>query len=171
MDDFKRFQDVVEKYANAYADFESIQKPGKDRIDFVPEKGDQKTGVIGEAYIYKYLKEKGCKNLEFGDPSQKSWDIKYTEEGKEKTVQVKTVSEFSEKKIISHILPGFKILYLVKLNKNLLPEKVLKVTTEGDWPDIRHKAFPKNKFSYKNCIFKTFDETEDFMKILQLKSN
>ena len=39
MDDFKRFQDVVEKYARAYADFESIQKPGKDRIDFVPEKG------------------------------------------------------------------------------------------------------------------------------------
>ena len=39
MDDFKRFQDVVEKYAKAYADFESIQKPGKARIDFVPEKG------------------------------------------------------------------------------------------------------------------------------------
>ena len=38
MDDFKRFQDVVEKYARAYADFESIQKPGKDRIDFVPKK-------------------------------------------------------------------------------------------------------------------------------------
>lgn len=171
MDDFKRFQDVVEKYANAYADFESIQKPGKDRIDFVPEKGDQKTGVIGEAYIYKYLKEKGCKNLEFGDPSQKSWDIKYTEEGKEKTVQVKTVSEFSECQIISEIIPGFDILYLVKLNKQLYPTKILKVTTKGDWPDIRHKAFPKDKFSYKNCIFQTFDETEDFMKILQLKSN
>ena len=129
MDDFKRFQDVVEKYARAYADFESIQKPGKDRIDFVPEKGE------------------------------------------EITIQVKTVSEFSEKKIISHILPGFKILYLVKLNKNLFPEKVLTVTTEGDWPDIKHKAFPKNKFSYKNCIFQTFDETEDFIKVLQLKSN
>ena len=113
MDDFKRFQDVVDKYAKAYADFEKIQKI----ISFVPEKGDQKTGIIGEAYIFKYLTEKGCKNLEFGDPSQKSWDIKYTEEGKETTIQVKTVSGFSEKKIISHILPGFKILYLVKLNK------------------------------------------------------
>ena len=129
MDDLKRFQDVVEKYAKAYADFESIQKAGKDRISFVPKKGE------------------------------------------EKTVQVKTVSEFSEKKIISHILPGFKILYLVKLNKNLFPEKVLKVTTKGDWPDIRHKAFPKDKFSYKDCIFQTFDETEDFIKVLQLKSN
>ena len=38
MDDFKRFQDVVEKYARAYADFESIQKAGKDRISFVPKK-------------------------------------------------------------------------------------------------------------------------------------
>lgn len=171
MDDFMRFQAVVEKYANAYADFESIQKPGKDRIDFVPEKGDQKTGVIGEAYIYKYLKEKGCEDVKFAEPSQKSWDIKYIEKGEEITIQVKTVSGFSKNKIISHILPGFKILYLVKLNKNLFPEKVLKVTTKGDWPDIRHKAFPKNKFSYKDFIFQTFDETEDFMKILQLKSN
>ena len=105
MDDFKRFQDVVEKYAKAYADFESIQKPGKARIDFVPKKGE------------------------------------------EITIQVKTVSGFSGNKIVSHILPGFKILYLVKLNKNLFPEKVLKVTTKGDWPDIRHKAFPKDKFS------------------------
>ena len=90
MDDFKRFQDVVEKYAKAYADFESIQKAGKDRIDFVPKKKKRKQ-------FQNFLK-----------------------------------------KIISHIIPGFKILYLVKLNKNLFPEKVLKVTTKGDWPDIRH---------------------------------
>lgn len=38
-------------------------------------------------------------------------------------------------------------------------------------PDIRHKAFPKDKFSYKDFIFQTFDETEDFIKVLQLKSN
>ncbi len=171
MDELKRFQDVVEKYAKAYAEFESIQKDEKNRIGFVPKEGDQKTGVIGESYIYKYLTEKGCEDVKFAEPSQKAWDIKYTEGGEEKTVQVKTVSEFSEKKIISHILPGFKILYLVKLNKNLFPEKVLKVTTKGDWPDIRHKAFPKDKFSYKDCIFQTFDETEDFMKVLQLKSN
>ena len=86
MDDFKRFQDVVEKYAKAYADFESIQKPGKARIEFVPEKGDQKTGVIGEAYIYKYLKEKGCEDVKFAEPSQKAWDIKYTEKGEEITI-------------------------------------------------------------------------------------
>ena len=167
MDELKRFQDVVEKYANAYAEFENIQKI----LNFVPEKGDQKTGIIGEAYIYKYLKEKGCEDVKFAEPSQKSWDIKYIEEGKEKTVQVKTVSEFSECQIISEIIPGFDILYLVKLNKQLYPTKILKVTTKGDWPDIRHKAFPKDKFSYKDCIFQTFDETEDFMKVLQLKSN
>ena len=171
MDDFKRFREIVEKYAKVYTEFESIQKDTKNRISFVPEKGDQKTGIIGESYIYKYLKENGYVDVNFAEPSQKAWDIKYKEKGEEKTVQVKTVSEFSEKKIISHILPGFKILYLVKLNKNLFPEKVLKVTTKGDWPDIRHKAFPKDKFSYKDCIFQTFDETEDFMKVFQLKSN
>lgn len=113
MDDFKRFREVVEKYAKVYTEFESIQKDTKNRISFVPEKGDQKTGIIGESYIYKYLKENGYVDVNFAEPSQKAWDIKYTENGEEKTVQVKTVSEFSEKKIISHILPGFKILYLV----------------------------------------------------------
>ena len=93
------------------------------------------------------MKEKGCEDVKFAEPSQKAWDIKYTEKGEEITIQVKTVSGFSGNKIVSHILPGFKILYLVKLNKNLFPEKVLKVTTKGDWPDIRHKAFPKDKFS------------------------
>lgn len=43
MDDLKRFQDVVEKYAKAYADFESIQKAGKDRISFFfPKKEKRK---------------------------------------------------------------------------------------------------------------------------------
>lgn len=46
MDDFKRFREVVEKYAKVYTEFESIQKDTKNRISFVPEKGDQKTGII-----------------------------------------------------------------------------------------------------------------------------
>ena len=58
--------------------------------------------------------------------------------GEEITIQVKTVSEFSECQIISEIIPGFDILYLVKLNKQLYPTKILKVTTKGDRPDIRH---------------------------------
>ena len=58
--------------------------------------------------------------------------------GEEITIQVKTVSEFSECQIISEIIPGFDILYLVKLNKQLYSTKTLKVTTKGDWPDIRH---------------------------------
>ena len=58
--------------------------------------------------------------------------------GEEITIQVKTVSEFSECQIISEIISGFDILYLVKLNKQLYPTKILKVTTKGDWRDIRH---------------------------------
>lgn len=169
MDEFKRFQEVVKKYAEAYAEFEKLQE---EKIDFVPEKGDQKTGVIGEAYIYKYLEKKGCEDVKFAEPSQKAWDIKYTEKGKEKTIQVKTVSGFSDKKFISHISSGFDILYLVKLNRNLYPEKILKVTpTGGNWPDIKHKAFPKDNFSYKDYKFQTIDETENFMKILNIKTN
>ena len=82
MDDFKRFREVVEKYAKVYTEFESIQKDTKNRISFVPEKGDQKTGIIGESYIYKYLKEKEYVDVNFAEPSQKAWDIKYTENGR-----------------------------------------------------------------------------------------
>ncbi len=168
MDEFKRFQEVVKNYAEAYASFEQLQEEG---ITFIPEKGDQKTGVVGEAYIFKYLDKKGYKNLEFGKTSQESWDIKFTDKGEEKLVQVKTVSDFSETKIISHILPGFDILYLVKLNEKLYPVKILKVTTSRKWPDIKHKAFPKKDFTYKNYKFETIDETEDFMYLLNMKKS
>ena len=168
MDEFERFQKIVKNYAEAYANFEDMQK---EKVSFIPKKGDQKTGVIGEAYIFKYLVEKGYKNVTFGKTSQEAWDIRFTERGEEKLVQVKTVSDFSDKKIISHILPGFDILYLVKLNKKLYPVKILKVTTSGKWPDIKHKAFPKKDFTYKNYKFKTIDETEDFMYLLNMKKS
>lgn len=169
MDEFERFQEVVKNYAEAYKAFEDMQR---NKISFVPVKGDQKTGVIGEAYIFKYLIEQGYKEVEFGDPSQKAWDIKYKENNQDmKTIQVKTVSDFSDKKIISHIQPGFDVLYLVRLNKNLYPEKILKVTTKGDWPDIKHKAFPRNDFYYRNQKFQTIDETEMFMKVMKMKIN
>ncbi len=166
MDEFLNFQEVVKNYAKAYAEFEKLQKA---KISFIPENGDQKTGVIGEAYIFKYLTDKGYKNVKFGKTSQEAWDIKFKENKKEKKVQVKTVSDYSEKKIISHIVPGFDILYLVSLNKNFYPEKILKVTAKNEWPDIRHKAFPKDRFTYKDYQFVTTDETKEFLEVLKLK--
>lgn len=167
MDELKEFQRILEQYANAYKAFEEMQS----KISFIPRKGDQKTGVIGEAYIFKYLIECGYADVEFGNASQQSWDIRYREDAKSKkyeTIQVKTVSDYSDG-YISHIRPGFDILYLVKLNKNFYPVQILKVTTKGDWPDMKHKAFPKKNFTFKKQKFNTMDVTKELMEKLNMK--
>jgi len=102
MKNFDRFIAVVKKYAEAYRDFEEIQKAPD--FDFVPETGDQKTGIIGEAFIFEYLKRQGHSDLEFGNHSQKGWDIKYPfglAPNGVVLIQVKTVSAFSKTKAIS----------------------------------------------------------------------
>jgi hypothetical protein len=129
MGDFKRFIDVVKKYAEAYRDFEEIQKAPD--FDFVPEVGDQKTGVIGEAFIFEYLKRQGHPDLEFGHAAQKGWDIKYPfglAPNGVVLVQVKTVSAFSKTKTISpiHFAPDYCELYLVSLNEDLIPDNIWK---------------------------------------------
>ena len=168
--DFQHFQEIVAKYAKAYSDFEDMQK----QTSFVPEKGDQKTGIIGEAYVFKYLTEQKCAEVKFGNASQSAWDIQYKKDINDKEytkVQVKTVSEFSDKLIISPIHPGFDILYLVKLNRSFFPEKILKVTPCKDWPnqEIKGKKYPDKDFSFKNYKFKTEDETEELIEVLRLK--
>ena len=129
MENFDRFIEVVKKYAVAYRDFEEIQKAPD--FDFVPEIGDQKTGVIGEAFIFEYLKRQGHLGLEFGNTVQKGWDIKYPfglAPNGIVLVQVKTVSAFSKTKAISpiHLAPDYCELYLVSLNENLIPDNIWK---------------------------------------------
>jgi hypothetical protein len=57
MQNFGKFLEVVRKYADAYGQLECIQKDKS--FDFVPEIGDQKTDIIGEAFIFEYLKRQG----------------------------------------------------------------------------------------------------------------
>jgi len=129
MENFDKFIEVVKKYAEAYRDFEEIQKAPD--FDFVPEIGDQKTGVIGESFIFEYLKRQGHSDLEFGNHSQKGWDIKYSfglAPNGVVLVQVKTVSAFSKTKAISNIYlaPDYCEIYLVSLDKNLMPDNIWK---------------------------------------------
>ncbi|MDR0286213.1 MAG: hypothetical protein LBI03_00655 [Clostridiales bacterium] len=145
MENFNRFIDVVKKYAEAYKDFEEIQKDPD--FDFIPEIGDQKTGVIGEAFIFEYLKRQGHSDLEFGGHSQKGWDIRYPfglAPNEVVLVQVKTVSAFAKKKAISHIhlAPDYCELYLVSLNENLIPDNIWK--PKGFNPD-KIKSFDGEK--------------------------
>jgi len=129
MRNFDRFIEVVKKYAEAYRDFEEIQKAPD--FDFVPETGDQKTGIIGEAFIFEYLKRQGLPYLEFGNHSQKGWDIKYPfglAPNGVVLVQVKTVSAFSKTKTVSdiHFATDYCELYLVSLNEDLIPDNIWK---------------------------------------------
>jgi hypothetical protein len=129
MENFDRFIEVVKKYAEAYRDFEEIQKTPD--FDYVPEIGDQKTGIIGEAFIYEYLKRQGHPDLEFGNHSQKGWDIRYPfglAPNNVVLVQVKTVSVFSKTRRISpiHLAPDYCELYLVSLDNHLIPDNIWK---------------------------------------------
>jgi hypothetical protein len=129
MGNFDVFMDVVKQYAEVYKHFEDIQKDKA--FDFVPETGDQKTGLIGEAFIYEYLKRQGFPDIEFGGPSQVGWDIRYPFDlalNHEVLVQVKTVSAYSKTKTISpiHLVPGYCELFLVSLNKQFIPNNIWK---------------------------------------------
>ena len=129
MENFDKFIEIIKKYAEAYRDFEKIQKAPD--FDFVPEIGDQKTGVIGEAFIFEYLKRQGHPDIEFGNHSQKGWDIKYPfglAPNNVMLVQVKTVSAFSKTRRVSpiHFVSDYCELYLVSLNKNLIPDNIWK---------------------------------------------
>ena len=82
-------------------------------------------------FIFEYLKRQGHPDLEFGNHSQKGWDIKYPfglASNGVVLVQVKTVSAFSKTKTISpiHLAPDYCELYLVSLNEDLIPDNIWK---------------------------------------------
>ncbi|WP_411346989.1 hypothetical protein [Paenibacillus sp. WLX2291] len=119
---FRHFMDNVQRYAEAYFELEEAQKDSSQ--SFIPKIGDQKTGVIGEAYIYQYLSELGHKSIEYGSASEKGWDIKYIDKNnsKEYKVQVKTVSGYSTTRIISPIHDGWDHLYLLSIDQKFIPD-------------------------------------------------
>jgi len=127
MGDFNKFIKVVKKYAEAYKDFEEIQKAS----DFIRHAGDQKTGIIGEAFIFEYLKQKGHSGLAFDNSFSSGWGIKQScksSSNQDIFIQIRTVSVFSKGKNISniHIIPDCFELYLVFLNDKFIPDNIWK---------------------------------------------
>jgi hypothetical protein len=139
MNKFDEFVEVVKRYSSAYGRLEDMQRSitlyqnkKEKTYDFIPGKGDQKTGVIGEAFIFEYLKRQGFVGLTFGNHSQKAWDIKYDfglAPNNVVYVQVKTVSDYSKTQRIStiHFADDYCELYLISLGKDLIPNKLFKV--------------------------------------------
>ena len=165
---FEYFLEIIKLYSEVYFKFENFQK-NKDNI-FIPKTGDQKTGIIGEALIFEYLSRQNETGLHFGTHSEKGWDI----ESSKYRYQVKTVSAFSKTKILSPIHKGWNYLYLIQLNVNFLPERVLKIENPSNWNKdiIKGMKFPKEGSKIVNIggnICPIIDETLILQKILNIK--
>lgn len=165
---FEDFLEIIKLYSEVYFKFENFQK-NKDNI-FIPKTGDQKTGIIGEALIFEYLSRQNETGLHFGAHSEKGWDI----ESSKYRYQVKTVSAFSKTKILSPIHKGWNYLYLIQLNVNFLPERVLKIENPSNWNKdiIKGMKFPKEGSKIVNIggnICPIIDETLILQKTLNIK--
>ena len=112
---FNSFIQIIEQYSKCYESFELFQKNRTNT--FIPEHGDQKTGVIGESFVFEYLLRKNKDSVSFGNASEKAWDIMYKNEGRIIKIQVKTVSDYSKTRMISPIHYGWDYLYAISLNK------------------------------------------------------
>ncbi len=111
---------VILSYASAYRELQDWQ--GKQPCIIPP--GDQKTGCIGEFYVYLYLSDQFPDSiLTYGNHSQKGWDIQVsTPGGTDFKVQVKTASAYAKNHGISPIHRGWDQLHVVYLNETLQPE-------------------------------------------------
>ena len=162
MEKLNEFVEIIKKYAKIYSEFEQFQQNNS----FIPSAGDQKTGVIGEAFIYQYLSKKGKQNLQFGTTTEKGWDIK---DGQNNKYQVKTVSAYSKTQRLSPIHKGWDYLYLVHLTENFLPDKVLLVKEPKRWKQTitKNKTFPsKPTITIGGQVCNVENITEDFISTI-----
>lgn len=133
--------DAIRDYAKAYARLQVLQ----DRGHMIPP-GDQKTGCIGEFFVYLYLHSKHPDQaIRFAGHSNKGWDVELGQHGKERRIQTKTVSAYSKTRRLSPISPGWHELFIVYLNQDLFPEGFWIVTDPGIIPSsgvLRHCSSP-----------------------------
>ena len=133
--------EAIRDYAGAYARLQALQ----DRKDMIPP-GDQKTGCIGEFFVYLYLSAKyPGHDLRFAGHSKSGWDIEVGGRGHERRFQVKTVSAYSVTRRLSPISAGWHELFVVYLDRNLSPTGFWIVTDHSIVPEsgvLRHCVCP-----------------------------
>jgi hypothetical protein len=147
--DNARIESAIDLFARAYQGLENLQnveskKDPSERL--LPEKGDQKTGLIGEYWAIRYAR---ClfpqAALEFGGHSQKGWDLKLAFVGRPAHyIQIKTASEFGRGKLSPIFLPSrlsklnegrelpdyWNELWLLWLNRHFQPILLWKIKPE-----------------------------------------
>ena len=131
----------IQKYAKAYSQLECMQL----NLPFF-QKGDQKTGVVGEFYVYLFLRDKHpASDLCYGNTSQKGWDIEVSMRSLK--VQVKTVSQFSKARGMSPIHPGWDELHILYLDKKLKPMGfwIVTETSIADEKPLKNQRCPDPK--------------------------
>ena len=134
----------IQKYAQAYSDLEDLQL--NPQLTFLPKRGDQKTGVVGEFYVYLFLRNRHpASGLSYGGHSQKGWDIKVSAPSLK--VQVKTVSQFSKTRAMSPIHSGWDELHILYLDKEFRPMGfwIVTETSIADAEPLKNKRCPDPK--------------------------
>jgi hypothetical protein len=141
---------IITEYSKAYIKLEQFQE---EHSKIIP-KGDQKTGVIGEFFGLKILKETYPKlDVELStNHSQKGFDVIIKGDSIQH-IQIKTISEFSEKGKSSKINLEFNHdekkqelsgVLIILLEKNLLKGQYLLLDKE-EIKNLNGKSWSRSK--------------------------
>ena len=166
----KSIKNAINDYASAYQSLEALQQKHVELL----QKGDQKTGVIGEFYSLLYLKNKFPNaEIEYADTGQKGWDLQVAEEGKtDLRVQVKTVSGYSNTRTISPIHRGWDDLFLLFVDKQFKPIGFWSVSNNifknsEDRLEGKRMPIPGNKRSGSRIFKKKIDRLLKLIETLE----
>jgi len=150
---------AITKYGSAYEQLEQLQKD----YDFL-QKGDQKTGVIGEFFSYLYLKDKFPNGkITIPNASNKGVDLIVNSNKEEYNYQVKTVSAFSETKRLSPLKNGWTHLILIVLDKSFMPELFFIIEKNNFKPETKTISLVDSFLA----DYKDYDKTKELKKILK----
>jgi len=109
----RSIEKAIASFAQAYEALENLQalEARKDaREALLPQRGDQKTGLIGEYWAIRYARAifKDATVI-FAGHSQKGWDLKVVgPRTSTRYIQIKTVSDFGEGKLSPICSPSKK---------------------------------------------------------------
>jgi len=166
--------DAIKQYAVAYARLERLQRSRTQEIPI----GDQKTGVIAEFFARIYAEHRFPEaTLEFGSATQHAYDIKVILATQpEIKVQVKAVSAYSLTSRVSPIHPGWHQLWLMRLDKHLLPHAFWIVEAQKvAWSNtlLKNRTMPTlgNPQSGSAELRSGANETAPFLKVIYERKN
>lgn len=149
---------AIDKYSVAYKKFEMLQE----KYDFL-QKGDQKTGVIGEFFSYLYLKNKFPNHkIKIPNTSNKGVDLIITSDKRKYMYQVKTVSAFSKTKRLSPLKDGWNYLILIILDEFFMPKSFYEIEKKMFHQSAKYINLT-DSFLKKYC---NYEKTKELKKTL-----